>query len=196
MHPVGRLDYDTSGLLLFSSSGPLTQALLHPKYEVAKEYVAVVTGAVDTGKLSRQLEEGVTTGAGVHTAKVVVVEHFDPNVVKPYLDTVKSNLPAEYNQTDLAFRGFFNVFQATELSAVRLIVTEGKHRMVRRMLANCGHPVVSLKRERLGMIELGDLPEGSYRDLTSEESAWIETVLPREKLKHHRSNKRKSNKIS
>eukprot|EP00957_Ditylum_brightwellii_P095218 7252070-Ditylum_brightwellii.AAC.1 len=42
LHPVGRLDYDSSGLLLFSSDGSLTQRLLHPRHEVEKEYVATV----------------------------------------------------------------------------------------------------------------------------------------------------------
>jgi 23S rRNA pseudouridine2605 synthase len=47
MHPVGRLDADTSGLLLFSSDGHLTQMLLHPSTGVEREYEAVVTGTVD-----------------------------------------------------------------------------------------------------------------------------------------------------
>ena len=44
MHPVGRLDADTSGLLLFCSDGKLTQTLLHPSTGVVREYEAVVTG--------------------------------------------------------------------------------------------------------------------------------------------------------
>lgn len=48
----------------------------------------------------------------------------------------------------------------------------GKHRMVRRILANSGLPVVGLKRERLGVILLGDLKEGEYRDLSPKEEEW------------------------
>ena len=46
MHPVGRLDADTSGLLLFSSDGHLTQMLLHPSTGVEREYEAVVAGYI------------------------------------------------------------------------------------------------------------------------------------------------------
>jgi len=45
---------------------------------------------------------------------------------------------------------------------VRLVMSEGKYRMVRRMLANCGHPVIELKRFRYGKVELGKLPVGEF----------------------------------
>jgi hypothetical protein len=60
MHPVGRLDYDSSGLLLFSSQGTLTQTLLHPTHEIEKEYVAIVTGTVDEDGLRETLSQGGT----------------------------------------------------------------------------------------------------------------------------------------
>jgi 23S rRNA pseudouridine2605 synthase len=204
MHPVGRLDYDTSGLLLFSSSGPLTQTLLHPKHNVSKEYVAVVTGRVDEEVLRAQFTAGVTTGEGVHTAELLQVEHWNSNnndnddnddnndtddtaarnpnpSVTKFLQTVRKNMPAEYNQTDLKVRGYLDVFDATELTTVTLTVAEGKHRMVRRMLANCGHAVVALKRERLGAMELGDLAVGETRRLTPAELEWVEDQMPQKK---------------
>jgi 16S rRNA U516 pseudouridylate synthase RsuA-like enzyme len=127
------------------------------------------------------------------------VEHFDAAAVAPYLQTVRDGLPAHHNQTDLQQRGYLNVFDATELSTVRLVVTEGKHRMVRRMLANCGHGVVSLKRERLGIIQLSsevakgrdgsvneddgddnkeELRPGEMRALTARELEWASSLLP------------------
>jgi 16S rRNA U516 pseudouridylate synthase RsuA-like enzyme len=60
---------------------------------------------------------------------------------------------------------------------VRLVVTEGKHRMVRRMLANCGHPVRELRRERYGDIWLGDLEEDGAREISGEEFAWAKSWL-------------------
>jgi 23S rRNA pseudouridine2605 synthase len=177
LHPVGRLDYDTSGLLLFSSSGTLTQQLLHPKHEIEKEYVAVVTGAVDAERLRQQLQDGVETSEGVHTAVLLDVQHWDSDTVRPYLQQVQAAVPSHYNQTDLQEKGHWRIFEANELSTVRLTVQEGKYRMVRRILANCGHEVVDLRRERLGMIQLGDLPEGKVRDLTADELAWAEQVL-------------------
>ncbi len=59
------------------------------------------------------------------------------------------------------------------LSEVRVSVTEGKHRMVRRMLHNAGHSVLQLHRVRYGSIELGDLMEGSCRPASASEWQWI-----------------------
>jgi len=70
-----------------------------------------------------------------------------------------------------------DVFDAQELSRIKLVVQEGKHRMVRRMLASCGHTVVSLQRVRMGMITLGDLKEGSFRNMTEDEEAWTKSLV-------------------
>mmetsp|Transcript_108197 Transcript_108197/g.191577 ORF Transcript_108197/g.191577 Transcript_108197/m.191577 type:complete len:392 (-) Transcript_108197:242-1417(-) len=121
LKPVGRLDADTSGLLLFSRSGDLTQRLLHPKYGVEREYVAEVENPVDAPKLGELLAKGVQT-----------IEDGEPFVVQAKLVEVVEN-------------------------KVRLIVTEGKHRMVRRILANAGHPVIELRRIRFGEIRLEEL---------------------------------------
>ena len=53
-----------------------------------------------------------------------------------------------------------------------LTVTEGKHRMVRSMLANCGHPVIDLQRLRFGALVLGDLPAGAWRVASAQELLW------------------------
>lgn len=137
MHPVGRLDRDSSGLLLFSSDGQLTQRLLHPKRGVEKEYLATVEGVVPE-ELGALLAAGVPTEEGVHVGRLVSVTGQE----------------------------------------VRLVVTEGKHRMVRRMLANLGLPVSALVRERFGEVRLGDLEVGGLRAPTAAESAWLSTVLP------------------
>ncbi|CAB9516677.1 Ribosomal small subunit pseudouridine synthase A [Seminavis robusta] len=195
MHPVGRLDYDSEGLLLFSSSGKLTQSLLHPKHDKEKEYRCIVTGVVQDDVLQARLAEGVELadvssstaskqqqdGNSKPTfttrAHLLEVQHCTPDTVAPYLEGIKKSLPPEYNQTDLNLRGYMDVFDATQLSEIRLVVTEGKHRMVRRLLATCGHSVVSLKRERIGAIELGDLPVGAFRNLNPTEEEWAHHTL-------------------
>ncbi|OEU15181.1 pseudouridine synthase [Fragilariopsis cylindrus CCMP1102] len=139
MHPVGRLDYDSEGLLLWSSDGKLTHKLLHPNNKVEKEYVAIVVGNVEEDNLREILSQGVKTKEKGHL--------------------------------------FFK--DADELSEVRLVVEEGKHRMVRRILANSGYPVIGLKRERLGIITLSDLHPGCARDLTPEEEKWARSLLKR-----------------
>jgi 23S rRNA pseudouridine2605 synthase len=181
LHPVGRLDYDTSGLLLFSSSGPLTQSLLHPKHAIEKEYVAVVTGIVNVDELRTVLAAGVTTGEGIHTAQLVSAYPNTPTAedVPNYLANIKAGLPSEYNTTDLKVRGYLDVLDATSLSTVTLTVSEGKYRMVRRILANVGHPVVALNRTRLGEITLGNVPIGQTRTLTIKELRWAQNQLKR-----------------
>lgn len=181
MHPVGRLDYDSSGLILFSSSGALTQSILHPKYSIEKTYVATVAGTVDEENLRNRLTVGVTTGEGIHTAKIIAISHF-PSVdsVRTYIDRVMSNIPSHYNKTDLKERGYFDDFETTTLSTVTLTVSEGKHRMVRRMLANCGYPVVDLYRTQIGpeiTINEKELPPGTMRELTPNELKWAKEVL-------------------
>ena len=128
-HPVGRLDADTSGLLLFSQVGALTQRLLHPKHEIPRRY-RVCSEAVFTVDHQQRLEAGVTTSLGVFSGKVVSLEN----------------------------------------NELELIVTEGKHRMVRRMLANVERPVVALVRLSYGPFELGALSPGELRTPTLEET--------------------------
>lgn len=135
LHPVGRLDADTSGLLLFSLDGRLTQRLLHPRHGVEKVYEAEVEGT-PSQELGPRLARGVETTMGVHVARLLDLHD----------------------------------------STVRLAVTEGKHRMVRRMLANCGHPVTRLHRLAVGPIELGDLPAGAHRAAIPRELAAVEAL--------------------
>jgi pseudouridine synthase len=122
LHPVGRLDADTTGLLLFSRDGALTQSLLHPKRSVERVYEATVDPPPGPG-LADVLAAGVETAAGTFTGRLLAIDG----------------------------------------AQVRLAVTEGKHRMVRRMLANAGHPVVRLHRVAYGPVALGSLPVGAWR---------------------------------
>lgn len=139
LHPVGRLDADTSGLLPLSSSGALTQRLLHPRHGVKKTYRATVEGRVQPERLRQRLAAGVQTALGTHTA----------------------------------------VLEQAAGAALTVTVTEGKHRMVRRMLANTGHPVVTLQRLAFGAFRLGALPVGADRPATVAECAWAEALLQR-----------------
>lgn len=61
LYPVGRLDYDSEGLLLLTNDGELTQSLLHPSHEVEKGYLAHVSGRLTSDDL-RRLREGVVIG--------------------------------------------------------------------------------------------------------------------------------------
>jgi 23S rRNA pseudouridine2605 synthase len=180
MHPVGRLDYDSSGLLLFSSEGKLTQKLLHPSNEVEKEYVALVVGKVDGDILKDKLSQGVETSIGVFPANLIDTKFIPENEVKSIITDIIDNLPPEYDLEQLEKNGHLFFKNASELSEVRLVVEEGKHRMVRRILANSGYPVIGLKRYRLGPVQLeDDLLPGCSRELTPDENTWAQQLLKR-----------------
>ena len=70
--PVGRLDYDTEGLLLLTDDGPLTNYLLHPRYEISRVYEAEVEGQVRDADLARW-RRGVTLADGAAAPKAVRV---------------------------------------------------------------------------------------------------------------------------
>ena len=72
-HPVGRLDADTSGLLVFSRHGQLTQWLLHPKRSIERRYIATVEGTPEQ-TLIQTLSDGVETALGVFPATVVGID--------------------------------------------------------------------------------------------------------------------------
>ena len=140
LHPVGRLDADTTGLLLFSRDGDLTHRLLHPKYVVEREYLAEVENVVDEHALRERLAAGVAT-----------IEDGEELIVRGDVVDVQGQ-------------------------TVRLVVTEGKYRMVRRVLANAGHPVVGLHRIRYGDVRLEELAIGEG-EATPIEGATLEWAV-------------------
>ena len=74
VYPVGRLDYDTEGLLILTNDGELAYRLMHPKYKVAKTYLVTVKGILDKNSL-RRLQKGVLLEDGpTMPAKVTILE--------------------------------------------------------------------------------------------------------------------------
>lgn len=85
IYPVGRLDYDTSGLLLLTNDGKLANQLMHPKYRVNKTYIAKVNGIVSNFELSK-LKQGITYQnikyAPVKSKIISVDHHKDSTIVQ------------------------------------------------------------------------------------------------------------------
>ncbi len=133
LFPIGRLDMDTTGVLLFTTDGELGHRLLGPKHGVEKTYEALVDGQVDDRAL-QTLSHGVKLDDGM-------------------------TLPAKVR-----------VMQSRpDATLLELVLTEGRKREVKRMCEAVGHPVLELHRRSFGTVELGDLPEGSWRLLQSAE---------------------------
>jgi 23S rRNA pseudouridine2605 synthase len=143
LYPVGRLDADTEGLLLLTNDGAFSNALSHPRFGVDKEYVALLDGIIAMKDLDR-LRKGVA----------IRVE--DPETGERVEHITK---PA---RVDLIRHEGSN-------SLVRFILKEGKKRQIRLMADTVDHPVVELKRVRLGPVKLGDLASGKTRNLSKQE---------------------------
>ncbi|MCR6111708.1 rRNA pseudouridine synthase [Bacillus sp. A301a_S52] len=132
--PVGRLDKDTTGLLLLTNDGQLAHKLTSPKKKVDKQYLVQLEKSVDQADILA-LEQGVGLDDGYVTK---------PAVVKLVNDQRK----------DL----------------VHLTIQEGKFHQVKRMFQARGNRVVTLKRERIGPLNLDEtLSHGAYRKLTEDE---------------------------
>jgi 23S rRNA pseudouridine2605 synthase len=132
---VGRLDADSEGLLLLTSDGELAHRLMHPRYGVAKTYLATVPGPVPRTVL-RRLRTGVQLDDGPVRADAVRI-----------------------------------VQTAGERAIVEVVLHEGRKHIVRRLLAEVGHPVQRLVRTAIGPVRLGGLRAGALRELTREELA-------------------------
>jgi 23S rRNA pseudouridine2605 synthase len=133
--PVGRLDMDTSGLLILTNDTEFGEKLLQPDSKVPKTYYGKVAGVVTADEFF-QLANGLDIGRG---------------------ETSGPAIAREIRATD-------------KHTWFELTITEGKNRQVRRMFEAIGHPVLKLVRIRIGGLDLGDLPVGKYRILSSKEA--------------------------
>jgi len=163
LFPVGRLDSDTTGLLLFMTDGELAHQLLHPKNHVAKRYLATVDG-VFTEKDAAELRAGVLLHDGM--TKPAVIE-----ILSAGQDTkLNNNHLKQFKKLNTNER---IKVAAGELPVVTtdvlITISEGRKRQVKRMFAHVGRPVVRLHREAFGPLQLGDLAPGECRNLTPEE---------------------------
>lgn len=131
--PVGRLDFDTEGLLLLTNDGDFTYEVTHPKFHMDKTYVVTLKGGISVKGLN-QLRRGV------------VIEDYKTS-------------PAEIEMLS-AEKG---------VTVIKITIHEGRNRQVRKMMEAVGCKVSGLKRISIGDVELGNLPLGRWRYLTSHE---------------------------
>jgi len=153
LFPVGRLDYDTTGLLLFTTNGDAAQRMLHPSMHGWKHYVALVRGVPTNAQLER-IRRGVMLDDGpAQPAEVALIDQSDPLA----LPVAPEGVPYGH-------------------AVVGLRIHEGKKHQVKRMLKAVGHDVVRLHRDEFGPLALGDVASGCWRELTPEERDAIETL--------------------
>ena len=139
IYPVGRLDYDSEGLLLLTSDGDLAARLTHPRHGVAREYEVRVRG-IPEKRLLERLERGVT---------------IDGRRTAPAEARLRKTIDASGGPQAI----------------ISLVIHEGRNRQVRKMCDAIGHPVVALRRVRIGPIADDRLKPGEFRELTEREIA-------------------------
>lgn len=137
LRTIGRLDFNTEGVLLFTNDGDLSLRLSHPRYGVQRTYEARVRGIPDEATLNR-LIRGVQLDDG----------------------------PARVESVEIIKRTDRNAW-------VRLTLTEGRNREVRRLMERVGHPVMRLRRSRFAGVAAGELRPGQWRELSEDEIAQL-----------------------
>ncbi len=157
--PIGRLDKETTGLIILTNDGRLSNYLMHPRYEHEKEYVVEVYGKIEDEALEkmRRWVRIELKDNGSRTRIVRRIEGKDTVITRKY--TTK---PCDI----------------TRLSSSKFSITlrEWKNRQIRRMVTAVEYDVKKLKRIRVENIMLGDLEEGQWRKFTEKE---VEDVLKR-----------------
>lgn len=148
LYPVGRLDYQTTGLLLLTNDGDLAYYLTHPGHHVPKVYRAKVQGQLDEADIAR-LESGVVLDDGTRTGR---------SKIKIIREQAGRQAAAAHSGT-------------AGSTTLEITIYEGKNHEIRRMMKAVSHPVLELKRIQEGPLRLGSLKEGAYRVLSDREVA-------------------------
>ncbi len=147
VYPIGRLDWDSEGLLLLSDEKEWNDKLLNPQHEHKRTYHVQVDG-IATEEAMSQLRKGVL---------------IQGRKTKPCV----ARLLKEFNYLPRTVPIRFRVSVPTSWIELKLI--EGKNRQVRRMTARAGFPTLRLIRVAIGTFELSDLAVGEWLELSSQQ---------------------------
>lgn len=148
--PVGRLDYETSGLLIMTNDGAVANRVAHPRGEVRKTYLARLNGCLSQDQL-RQLRSGIVID-------IPAYEKGSKKGTRKY-----KTRPAQVNVLSERFHE----------SVIEISISEGKNRQIRKMIEAAGLKVLALERVSIGEIKLGRTRPGTYRKLTPAEIDYL-----------------------
>lgn len=145
IYPVGRLDYDSEGILILTNDKALTHELTDPKFAHKKTYWVQVDGDI-TDDAIKQLRKGVTISVNgkKHTSLPAAVSKF---TTPP--DVHDRNPPIRYRAN-------------IPTSWISLTITEGKNRQVRKMTAAVGFPTLRLIRFSVDKVDIEGLKPGEF----------------------------------
>lgn len=147
--PIGRLDKDSEGIILLTNQGELVNKINRQRYGHEKEYIVRCHRKL-TASFLRKMSEGVEI-----TIPVIDAPDRERNRARGREYVSVTTRPCRVTKLDD--------------HSFDIVLTQGLNRQIRRMCDALGNYVDRLKRVRVMNIELGDLPEGAYRDVTPEE---------------------------
>ena len=152
VYPVGRLDYDSEGLLLLTDDKKLNKLLLDPTQKHEREYWVQVEGIMSEAAIN-ELQQGVfiQSNGKKYLTKKSVVKKFSSSP-----DVIERTPPIRFRK---------NIPD----SWISIVLTEGKNRQVRKMTARIGYPTLRLIRYRIENITLVELKPGEMRKVSQEE---------------------------
>jgi 23S rRNA pseudouridine2457 synthase len=156
VYAAGRLDLDSEGLLLLTNDGWLIHRLIHPRYRHPRTYLVQVEGLPEPKDLAA-LQRGVIV-KGRRTAPT-----------RAALLTAAPDLPPR--SKPIRYR------KSVPTAWLRMVLTEGRKRQVRRMTAAIGYPTLRLLRVGLGPLGTEGLQPGEWRELTTGELNALRVML-------------------
>ena len=148
-YPVGRLDFDSEGLLLLTNDAALNHRLLDPRFAHDREYWVQVEGAITPAAL-HQLQSGVTISVNGKPYRTLPAQ----------AGNFGSPPPVPDRHPPIRFRA------QIPTSWIRLVLREGKNRQVRKMTAQTGFPTLRLIRHRIERLDLRGLAPGEMRSIS------------------------------
>jgi 23S rRNA pseudouridine2457 synthase len=144
VYPVGRLDMDSEGLLLLTNDKRLTDSLLNPRNSHTREYYAFI--------------EGIPTDAGLQRLRNGV--EIEGKMTLPANADILKRPPAVPERIPPP-----RTYDTHSYCWLRLTITEGRNRQVRKMTAKIGNPTLRLIRWKIANLSLDGLAAGEYREL-------------------------------
>ena len=145
--PIGRLDYDSSGLLLLTNDGSVYNNIIHPRVILKKKYIATCRGKFTESDI-KKFKSGINIG--------------DYITAEADIDIISEE------------KRYSKIKKKEEIiSTVEISIHEGKNRQIRRMCASLNHEVLTLKRVSIGELKIGYLKNGEFRNLTDDEIKYI-----------------------
>jgi 23S rRNA pseudouridine2457 synthase len=151
-YPVGRLDYDSEGLLILTNDTQLNHRLLHPQYAHEREYLVQVEGTIDDQAIDR-LQRGL-----------LISVDGKPYQTRPCQAALLSPTPfVPERDPPIRYRAHIPT------SWISMALTEGKNRQVRKMTAGTGFPTLRLIRCRIERMGLDGLQPGEMREMKKQE---------------------------